>query len=117
LRSSTLPFLVLAFTGVIQITLSSLGTESDMEVLAVYIDDILLTGSDSAGLLEPSKYLKRHFVTKDMGRPKYFLGIEVAHQKHSVLLFQRKYALDLLEKAGLLRCKPAITLMKANMNL
>jgi len=39
----------------------------------------LLTGSDSAGLLETNQYLKRHFVTKDMRRPKYFLGIEVAH--------------------------------------
>jgi len=24
----------------------------------------------------------RHFVTKDMGEPKYFLGTEVAHQKY-----------------------------------
>jgi len=45
----------------------------------VYVDDILLTGSNSAGLLETKKYLKHHFVTKDMGRPKYFLRIEVAH--------------------------------------
>jgi len=37
-------------------------------------------------------------VTKDMVSPKYFLGIEVAHQKHSVLLSQRKYALDLLKE-------------------
>jgi len=42
-------------------------------------------------------YLKRHFVTKDMGRPKYFLEIEIAHQKYSVLS-QRKYVLDLLEE-------------------
>ena len=38
-------------------------------------------------------YFKRHFVTKDMRRLKYLLGIEVAHQKYSVLS-QRKYALD-----------------------
>ena len=56
-------------------------------------------------------YLKRHFVTKDIGRPKYFLKIEVAHQKHSVLS-HRKYALDLLEKIGFLRCKLANTPMK-----
>jgi len=54
---------------------------------------------------------------KDMKRPKYFLGIEVAYQKHSVLLSQRKYALDLLEKAGLLGCKPATTPMEANADL
>jgi len=53
-------------------------------------------------------------VTKDMGHPKYFLGIEVTHQKHNVLLSQCKYALDLLKEAGLLRCKPATTPMEAN---
>ena len=54
-------------------------TKSGIIVLTVYVDDILLTGSDSAGLLETNQHLKRHFVTKDMRRPKYFLRIEVAH--------------------------------------
>jgi len=76
----------------------------------------LLTDSDSAGLLETKQYLKR-LVTEDMGRPRYFLGIEVAHQKHSILLSQRKYTPDLLEEAGLLGCKSAITPMEANVNL
>ena len=64
----------------------------------VYVDDILLTGSDSGGLLETKEYLKRYFVTKNMRRRIYFLGIEIAHQKHSILLSQQKYALDLLEE-------------------
>ena len=57
-------------------------------ILTVYVDDILLTGSDSVSLAETKEYLRRHFVTKEMGKPKYFLGIEVAHQKYSVLLSQ-----------------------------
>jgi len=60
-------------------------TRSGIVVLAVYVDDILLTGSDLAGIVETKMYLKRYFVTKDMGLPKYFLRIEVAHQKYSVL--------------------------------
>jgi len=68
-------------------------------------------------VLETKKYLTRHFVTMDMGRPKYFLGIEVTRQKYSVLLSQRKYALDLLDEAGLLGCKPAITPLETNVNL
>ena len=52
-----------------------------------------------------------------MGRPKYFLGIEVAHQKHSVFLSQRKYALNLLGETGFLGCKPANTSMEANADL
>ena len=79
LRSSTLPFLVLAFADVIQITVFVRHTRSGIVVLVVYVDDILLTGSDSAGLVETKMYLKRYFVTKDMGHLKYFLGIKVAH--------------------------------------
>ena len=61
-------------------------TKSGVVVLVVYVDDILLTGSDPGGLLETKKHLKCHFVTKDMGRFKYFLRIEISHQKHSILL-------------------------------
>jgi len=75
-------------------------TRFGIVVLAIYVDDILLTDIDSAGIVETTIYLKRHFVTKDMGRPKYFLGIEVAHLKHSILLSRRKYALDLVEKTS-----------------
>jgi len=92
-------------------------TKSGLMILVVYVDDILLTGSDSVALTEIKKYLKRHFVTKDMGKPRYFLGIEVAYQKHGLLLSQRKYTLNLLEETGMSGCKPASTLMETNMNL
>jgi len=68
-------------------------------------------------IAETKKYHKRYFVTKDMEKPKHFLEIEVAYQKHGLLLSQRKYALYLLEKTGLLGCKPTSTPMKANVHL
>jgi len=98
LRSLVLPFLVLTFADVIQITVFVQRTRSGIIVLVVYVDDILLTDSDSAGIVETKMYPKHHFVTNDIGRPKYFLGIEVVHQKHNVHLSQRKYILDLLEE-------------------
>jgi len=52
-----------------------------------------------------------------MGCPKYFLRIEAAHQKHNILLSQQKYALNLLEEASPLGCKPATTPMEAHVNL
>jgi len=82
-------------------------------ILAVYVD-ILLTRSDHMALTETKKYLKCRLVTKDMGKPKYFLGIEVAYQKYGLLLSQRKYAFDLLEETSLLGCKPSSTLMEVN---
>ena len=65
-------------------------------ILVVYVDDILLTGSDIAGIQKTKDYLQTHFVTKDMGRPKYFLGIEFTYTRDKMVLSQRKYALDLL---------------------
>ena len=85
-------------------------TKSGSVILSVYVDDILLAGSDSVALAETKEYLKRYFVTKDMRKPTYFLGIEVAYQKHDgLLLSQKKYTLDLLEETDMLECKPAST--------
>ena len=64
--------------------------------LAVYVDDILLTGSDTSGIVETKEYLLKHFITKNIGKPRYFLGIEFAYGKDRIVLTQRKYALDLL---------------------
>ena len=47
--------------------------------MVINIDDILLTGSDSVGLVEIKEYLRRYFITKDKGKFKYFLEIEASH--------------------------------------
>jgi len=56
-------------------------------------------------------------VTKDMGMPRYFLGIEIAHSKHGAVLSQWKYALNLLHDTGLLGCKPMHTYMDIDADL
>ncbi|RVW30601.1 Retrovirus-related Pol polyprotein from transposon RE2 [Vitis vinifera] len=38
--------------------------------------------------------------TKELGKLKYFLGIEIAQSSSGVVLSQRKYALDILEEIG-----------------
>jgi len=41
-------------------------TKSVSVILAVYVNDILLIGSDDVALAETKEYLKQYFVTKDM---------------------------------------------------
>ena len=77
--------------------------------LAVYVDDILLTGSDVAGIRETKEYLKTHFVTKDMGKLQYFLNIEFVYARERMALSQRKYILDRLQEKGLSGCKSEST--------
>ncbi|XP_057747343.1 secreted RxLR effector protein 161-like [Arachis stenosperma] len=42
---------------------------------------------------------------KDLGKLKYFLGIEVAYSRQGIFISQRKYILDLLKEIGKLGCK------------
>ena len=44
--------------------------------LIVYVDDIVITCSDQDGIRK-LKHLFNHFQTKDLGKLKYFLGIEI----------------------------------------
>ncbi|RVW11984.1 Retrovirus-related Pol polyprotein from transposon RE1 [Vitis vinifera] len=85
--------------------------------LVVYVDDIVITGSDQNGIQKLKQHLFTHFQTKDLGKLKYFLGIEIAQSSSGVVLSQRKYALDILEETGLLDCKPVDTLMDPNVKL
>ncbi|RVW57668.1 Retrovirus-related Pol polyprotein from transposon RE2 [Vitis vinifera] len=58
--------------------------------LVVYVDDIVITGSDQDGIQKLKQHLFTHFQTKDLGKLKYFLGIEIAQSSSSVVLSQRK---------------------------
>ena len=66
--------------------------------LVVYVDDIVITGNNQDGISNLKQHLFQHFQTKDLGRLKYFLGIEVAQSNSGIVISQRKYALDILEE-------------------
>ena len=81
------------------------------------MDDIVIIGSNQDGIQKLKEHLFTHFQTKDLGKFKYFLGIEIAQSSSSVVLSQRKYALDILEETGMLDCKPIDTPMDPNVKL
>ncbi|KAH9673231.1 reverse transcriptase Ty1/copia-type domain-containing protein [Citrus sinensis] len=61
--------------------------------------------------------LAKEFEIKDLGQLRYFLGIEIARSKEGIVVSQRKYTLDLLKETGMSGCKPAETLIEANVKL
>ncbi|KAK9059484.1 hypothetical protein SSX86_020186 [Deinandra increscens subsp. villosa] len=75
-------------------------------ILVVYVDDIILTGDDETGISKLKQFLQSQFQISDLGRLRYFLGIEVSRSPQGILLSQRKYVLDMLSECGLLGCKP-----------
>ncbi|KAI5330217.1 hypothetical protein L3X38_029615 [Prunus dulcis] len=80
-----------------------------MMILLLYVDDIVLTGSNSNQLRTFIHRLGIEFEIKDLGRLHYFLGVEVSYLPDSVHLTQNKYTLALLKRSNLLECKPATT--------
>ena len=86
-------------------------------ILVVYVDDIVITGSDKEGIQMLINHFSLSFLTKDLGKLHYFLGIEVARSKASISLSQRKYTLDILQDRGYLGSKPVATHMEPNLKL
>ncbi|KAG6401074.1 hypothetical protein SASPL_137919 [Salvia splendens] len=82
-------------------------TDGSFFGIVIYVDDILVASSDDAQITSFKEFLTNHFKYKDLGSPKYFLGIEIARNPSGIFISQHKYALDLVTDAGLLGCKPS----------
>ena len=83
-------------------------------ILAVYVDDIIITGDDEVDITRVKNCLSKAFEIKDLGKIRYFLGIEVARSKKGIVLSQRKYILDLLNDMGMMELRAAPTPMDQN---
>ncbi|KAJ9536396.1 hypothetical protein OSB04_un000431 [Centaurea solstitialis] len=52
--------------------------------------------------------LKSEFAMKDLGPLSYFLGIAVTRHSGGLFLSQRKYAAEIIDRAGMSTCKPSL---------
>jgi hypothetical protein len=86
-------------------------------ILALYVDDIIITGDDTFGMSQLKQKLNKEFEVKDLGQLRYFLGIEIARSPKGIVLLQRKYVLDLLNDMGMLGCRVASTPIEQNHQL
>ncbi|OMO65350.1 Integrase, catalytic core [Corchorus capsularis] len=85
--------------------------------LLLYVDDIIITGSDVQGIAKLKNYLSQHFEMKDLGHLTYFLGLEVTSNDSGYFLSQAKYATDFLSRVGLTDAKVTSTPLEANQKL
>jgi histone deacetylase 1/2 len=85
--------------------------------LLVYVDDIILVSSSDAAADRLVHSLGADFAVKDLGKLHFFLGLEVAHTVDGLSLTQKKYSLDLLCRAGMLKCNTSMTPMSATNRL
>lgn len=83
----------------------------------VYVDDIVVTGNNSAAVEKFIQRLGIRFLLKDLGSLSYFLGTEAHRTSEGLLLTQQKYITDLLARTNLLEANPVSTPMASNCHL
>ena len=86
---------------------------SRIAVLLIYVDDIIITRTDSEGIrLQPSLHASLH--KKDLGTLTYFQGLEVHPSTSGISINQHKYTKDLIALAWLENSTPVDTPLKVN---
>ncbi|XP_034672601.1 probable leucine-rich repeat receptor-like protein kinase At1g35710 [Vitis riparia] len=92
-------------------------TPTHSTYILVYVDDILITGSNDQFVQHVITQLNNQFALKDLGDIDYFMGIQVKHTSVGMHLSQAKYISNLLQKTKMLHVKPVPTPMVSNQSL
>jgi Reverse transcriptase (RNA-dependent DNA polymerase) len=86
-------------------------------ILLVYVDDIIITGSDPVQIDQCIQQLNTRFAIRDLGTLHYFLGLEASYNSNGICLTQTKYFTDLLKRVNMLNCKPCLSPMASGTTL
>lgn len=78
---------------------------NDALIIGLYVDDLLITGTNVSAIERLKVQVKNEFDMSDLGRLSHYLGIEVNQTKEYIELKQSSYAKKLLEKSGMAECK------------
>ncbi|MED6133957.1 hypothetical protein PIB30_117009 [Stylosanthes scabra] len=90
----------------------------EITYILVYVDDIVITGSNSEAIQVVINQLNSIFPLKDLGKLHYFLGLEVTDLgTKRLLLSQTKYTKDLLRKVDMTDAKPMPTPITSSLKL
>eukprot|EP00253_Pinus_taeda_P003819 PITA_03819 len=81
-------------------------------ILVLYVDDLILTGSDPNLINYVKSNVKKNFDMTDLGHLHYFLGLQVLQSKEGICLSQSNYACDFLCHFHMEDCKPTPSLFQ-----
>uniref|UniRef100_A0ACD5YFN0 Uncharacterized protein n=1 Tax=Avena sativa TaxID=4498 RepID=A0ACD5YFN0_AVESA len=93
------------------------GDSTSFLLVGVYVDDLIITGTNPAAIEEFKLQMKKLFRMSDLGLLSYYLGIEVSQTEEGITLCQRSYAAKILEMAGLSSCNSCSTPMECRLKL
>jgi hypothetical protein len=86
-------------------------------ILVLYVDDLILTGTDSKLLNHVKNNLKKKFEMTNLGFLHYFLSLQVLQTNEGIFLSQTKYDCDLLCRFHMDDCKPTASPFQSRVKL
>ena len=90
-------------------SLFTLQAHKGLIFLLLYVDDIIITGSNPSHVSFLVRQLGKEFSMKDLGLLHFFLGIKVKYFDGGIHLRQSKYADELLDKTEMTFAKAVAT--------
>jgi hypothetical protein len=82
-----------------------------------YVDNIIITSSNTAAISQLISALRSSFALKDLGSLHYFLGVEATWHEDGLHLSQQRYIHDILTKTNMVLVKPVSSPMSASTTL
>ena len=73
-------------------------TSDNLIVVSIYVDDLLVTGSNEMLVGDFKFEILKVFEMKDLGLMSYFLGMKMKQRSNGILIHQRSYAKEILKK-------------------
>lgn len=90
-------------------TLYVRNVEGELIIVSLYVDDLLIIGSNPSKVDEFKEAMNCEFEMTDLGIMSYFLGMEINQTSSGIFVNQRRYAVDVLKRFGMDKCKPVNT--------
>ncbi|XP_031263008.1 uncharacterized protein LOC116121206 [Pistacia vera] len=91
--------------------------EDDLMIISLYVDDLLVIGSNETQVDEFKKSMQSEFEMTDLGGMSYFLGMEIDQHVDGIFVNLRRYASEVLKKFCMENCKPVNLPLVPNLKL
>lgn len=74
------------------------GKQGQILIVSLYVDDLIFTGNFESMILKFKETMKENFDMTDLGKIRYFLGVEVLHKEEGIYICQRNFAKEVLQR-------------------
>ncbi|MCH85372.1 hypothetical protein A2U01_0006218, partial [Trifolium medium] len=79
-------------------------SQGKLLIVSLYVDDLIYTGNDEEMFESFKNSMRSKFAMTDLGKMRYFLGVEVKQWDRGIFIHQQKYAQEIMVKFEMENC-------------